>query len=352
MDTQTPYRYQEPRLTAAWYDLRAFLRARRALLRDPALALQGEAALGFSARAFARFLWIVLPFGVLAGLATINGLLLEQPNQVFDLNADAAAELRAKIAPDEALWAAAGIEPGRADNISEADREASAEARKTLARALVMPLVALDNAQIGDAERAATVERIEGALRAASEGQPPIVQLQLALRLEKRLQSAEKRLRFLRRMMETSAVSLLGIVFTGLVLQLNAGAFRWWARRLKPPGEHVEQAGEVMLYLLNARLTPWMFLLVALMVASQVALSWQLQTLATVSAYGLIGMTLLLAVSYYRTGRPLAAALYADAPAGIARRLGWRMIWVFLLLQLASAIWGLLFALSLVFLFR
>lgn len=256
-----------------------------------------------------------------------------------------------RIAPDEALWRAAGLEPGAADQISDADREASAEARRALARAVAMPLVALDNAQIGEAERKATLDRIEAALRAASVDQPPIVQLQLALRIEERLQAAEKRLRFLRRLMETGAVSLLGVVFTGLALQLIAFAFRWWARRLNPPGERVEHAGEVMLYLLNARLTPWMFLLVALMLGTQIAISWQLQTLAMVSAYGLIGLTVLMAVSYWRTGRPLAAVLYDAAPAGMARRLGWRMLWVFALLQLAGALWGLLFALSLAYFF-
>ena len=351
MDTQTPYRYQEPKLTAAWYDLRAFLQARRALLRDPTVALQGETALGFTGRAFARFLWIVLPFGVLAALATVNGLLLEQPNQVFDLNADAAAELRERIAPDASLWRAAGLEPGASEQISEADRQASSEARTALTRSLIGPLLALDNAQIGEAERAATLERIETALREASEGQPPIVQLQLALRVEARLLAAEKRLRFLRRLMETGAANLLGIVFTGLVLQLLAIAFGWWARRLVPVGERVTQAGELMLYLLTARLTPWMLLLVAIMVAIQVAIGWQLQTLAEISTYALLGFSLLMAVAYYRTGRPLAAVLYEAPPDGMARRLGWRMLWVFVLLQLAAALWGFLLALLLGFAF-
>ena len=61
-----------------------------------------------------------------------------------------------------------------------------------------------------------------------------------------------------------AAASLLGMVFTGLLLPLTAIAFAWWARRLDPPGEHAGQAREVMLYLLTARLTPWMFLLVGL----------------------------------------------------------------------------------------
>ena len=335
-----PHRYAEPRLTAAWYDLRGFLAARRLLLRDPRVALQGEAALGFSPSGFARFLWIVIPFGVLAALATVNGVLLEQPNQVFDLNADAAAELRQRVAPDAALWREAGIEPGREEQITPAQKEAALAARREMASLHIMPFIALDNAQIGEAERRATLEAIEQGLRTAGEGEDAIVRLQLALKLEARLAATEKRLRFLRRLVDTGAANLLGMVFTGMILPLTAIAFAWWARRVQPAGEHVAEAKSVMLYLLNARLTPWMFLLLALMVGSQIGISWQIAWLANWSAWALIGMTLLLAVVYFRCGRPIATALYTAPDPRVVRKLSWRMLWVFGLLQLVAALWA------------
>ena len=339
-----PHRYAEPRLTAAWYDLRGFLAARRLLLRDPRIALQGEAALGFSPTGFARFLWIVFPFSVLAALATVNGVLLEQPNQVFDLNADAAAELRQRIAPDAALWREAGIEPGREKQISPAQQEAAAAARSEMASLHVMPFIALDNAQIGEAERRATLDAIEQGLRTAGEGEEAVVRLQLALKLEARLLATEKRLRFMRRLVDTGAANLLGMVFTGLVLPLTAIAFAWWARRVRPAGEHVAEAKSVMLYLLNARLAPWMFALIGLMVSTQIGVSWQIVWLANWSSWALIGMSLLLAVVYFRCGRPIATALYQEPDKRVARKLSWRMLWVFILLQLVAGLWAALLA--------
>lgn len=335
-----PYRYAEPRLTAAWYDLRGFLAARRRLLADPRVALEGERALGFSARAFAHFLWIVVPFGVLAVLGSINGFLLEQPNQVFDLNADAAAELRERIAPDAALWREAGLDPGAAIALGEEQSKTAAEARRRMARAHIMPFVALDNAQIGEAERRATIEAIERGFRDAAEGQEPLVRLQLALTLERRLQSTEKKLRFLRRVVETGAANMLGMVFTGLMLPLTAMAFAWWARRLKPPGERVDAARPVMLYVLTARLTPWMALMIGLMVTMQIGVSWQLATLASWSQWGLFAMTVVLGVVYFRCGGPIASVLYEAPDRRAGRRLGWRMVWVFLLLQGVAALWA------------
>lgn len=341
-----PYRYAESRLSAAWYDLRGFLATRRMLLRDPRIALQGESALGFSPKGFARFLWIVMPFGVLAALASVNGFLLEQPHQVFDLNADAAAELRQRIAPDPALWREAGIETGQPDQISAEQREAAKEARRGMASALIAPFLALENAQISEDDRTKTLAAIEAAYAQAAESQAPIVRLQLALNLERRLLATEKKLRFLRRMVETGAANLMGMVFTGLVVPLTALAFAWWARRLKPPGQHVAQAREVMLYLLTARITPWMFALVALMVSNQIAISWQLSTLATWSLWGQVALSLLLGIAYFRCGRPIAEVLYAEPDRRVARKLSWRMLWVFLLLQLAGAVWGGLLAFS------
>src|SRR5690606_19229075 len=116
------------------------------------------------------------------------------------------------------------------------------------------------------------------------------VRLQLALKLEARLLATEKRLRFMRRLVDTGAANLLGMVFTGLVLPLTAIAFAWWARRVRPAGEHVAEAKSVMLYLLNARLAPWMFALIGLMVSTQIGVSWQIVWLANWSSWALIGM--------------------------------------------------------------
>lgn len=343
---QPPHRYVEPQVTAAWYDLRGFLAARRLLLAQPRLALEGERALGFSARGFAHFLWIVMPFGVLAALASVNGLLLEQPNQVFDLNADAAAELRVRIAPDATLWREAGLEPGSPLEFDESAQAASETARRKMAGLHVMPFISLDNAEIGEAERLAALAAIQAGLQEASEGQPAVVRLQLAQILERRLLGTEKRLRFMRRLVETGAVSLLGMVFTGLLLPFTAMAFAWWARRMLPPGEHVDQARSVMLYLLTARLTPWMFLTVGCLVAAQVGVSWQLSTLANVSIWLLIALTLLFPVVYFRCGRLIAPVLYEAPDPLVARKLGWRMVWVFLLQQLVTAFWAILFAIG------
>lgn len=337
---QPPHRYAEPRVASAWYDLRGFLAARRLLLDQPRLALTGEHALGFSARGFAHFLWIVMPFGVLAALASVNGLLLEQPNQVFDLNADAAAELRQRITPDAALWREAGLAPGAALALEPDEQAASEAARSKMAGLHLRPFIALDNAQIGEAERRSTIDAIEAALHEAAEGQPAVVRLQLARTLERRLLATEKRLRFMRRLVDTGAASLLGMVFTGLLLPLTAIAFAWWARRLDPPGEHAGQAREVMLYLLTARLTPWMFLLVGCMVASQVGISWQLPTLASWSQWLMIALTVALGVVYFRSGRLIAPVLYESPDARVARKLSWRMLWVFLLLQLVAMLWA------------
>ncbi len=342
---QPPHRYAEPRVASAWYDLRGFLAARRLLLAEPRLALQGERALGFSARGFAHFLWIVMPFGVLAALASINGFLLEQPNQVFDLNADAAAELRVKIAPDAALWREAGLEPGAPLQLDETEQAASKAARRQMAGRHIMPFVSLDNAQIDAAERRAALLAIEEALREVGESQPAVVRLQLAQILERRLLATEKRLRFMRRLVDTGAASLLGMIFTGLLLPLTAVAFAWWARRVKPPGEQVAQAKPVMLYLLTARLTPWMFLMVGCMVASQIGISWQLAALATWSGWALIALTVVLAIVYFRCGALIAGALYEAPDKRVARKLSWRMLWVFLLLQGVAVVWvGLLTA--------
>jgi hypothetical protein len=280
-----------------------------------------------------------MPFGVLAALASINGLLLEQPNQVFDLNADAAAELRVKVAPDAALWREAGLQPGSALQFDEAERAASEAARRKMVGLHLMPFIALDNAQIDAEGRSASIAAIEAGLREAGEGQPAVVRLQLAQILERRLLATEKQLRFLRRLVDTGAASLLGMVFTGLLLPLTAIAFAWWARRLDPPGEHVGQAREVMLYLLTARLTPWMFVMVGCLVASQIGASWQLAALATWSTWTLFALTLVLAVVYFRCGRPISAVLHDAPDARIARKLSWRMLWVFLLLQAVAMVW-------------
>ncbi|MCK7593481.1 hypothetical protein [Pseudomarimonas salicorniae] len=339
-ETPPPYRYSESRLSAAWYDLRGFLAARRRLLAEPRLALEGERALGFSARGFAHFLWIVMPFGVLAALASVNGFLLEQPNQVFDLSADAAAELRQRIAPDEALYREAGCLPGEAIPMSPEEREALSAARKRMVGLHIMPFISLDSAQIDAEERRASIAAIEAGLREVSEGQTAAVRLRLAESLENRLRGTENRLRFMRRMVETGAANLLGMVFTGLLLPLTAMAFAWWARRLKPPGERVDQARPVMLYLLNARLTPWMFVLVGLLVVTQIGISWQLAQVTYWAQWATFAMTLALAVVYFRCGSLIAPVLYDAPDARVARRLSWRMLWVFLLLQLIAMLWA------------
>jgi len=332
-------------LRAAWYDFRAWWHTRRAVLADPALALQGPSALPFSARGFAGFAWVILPAGLLSSLAMLAAVLVEMPESAFDLTAATLAETRAQVAPDDALRRTAGVDVPPDAASWEAARDQASGAMRVFVRRSLRSALTLDGPQVDGEARAKAQAEIVAIAAELAQPLAPLARYEFQRRVERRFLVMEKKLRFLKRWNESGAGNAVGMLFVGLVMLAMGRSFRFMMRRRGPRFVHAAQADEVFHYYVIARTAPYLAGTVGGMIVVQLSLWYQFPLALLLGMAAAMVFSLLMVVGFYRSGATVAAVLIGDPPEPRERRaVSWRLVWVFLLLQLAAALWGGLFA--------
>ena len=172
-------------LSGDWYDLRAWWRVRRLLVREPELSLEGRPRLGVSAVAFARFLWILLPTALLGLLAAGVALLPDRPESAYEQTARLAEDLRTETL-------AASAVPGTP--------EASEGTRRQLAVASAMAFLTLGQPLVDDAARALAAERYRALLASAQRSLSPAQFERRKAGFARELRAAARKLRWLERL--------------------------------------------------------------------------------------------------------------------------------------------------------
>jgi len=328
-------------LRAGWYDLTAWLHTRTRVLREPALCVAADPGLPFSAPRFAGFGWIILPSGLLAGLAMLAAVLVEMPESAFDLTIQALAETRVQVAPDEALRLAAGIDDPPDEARWQAARDqASAVHGQFIARSL-RPGLALDGPQVDGAARAQAQAEIIALVDELAAPLEPLARHEFKRRVERRLLVTEKKLRFLKRWTESGASNVAGVLFLGLLMLLMGRSFRFFIRRLGGRYVNVERADQAFHYYVIARTFPFLVGTVAAVVVSQIGLWYQIPLALLGGMAAAMVFSILMVIGFFRSGPALAQALIGDRPERReARAVSWRLVWVYLVLQFSAALWG------------
>ena len=205
----------------------------------------GRAGNGQSAIAFARFLWILLPTALVGLLAGAAALQPDRGESAYEQTAALALALR-----DETL--AVPLPSPRPD--------ASEQARDRLALSTMMTMLAFNQPIVGKEEQDAAAVRFRSLLDAHRSVLSPAQFERRKAVLARELLAASRKLRWLERLQESGLSNLMGFLFIGALLPVLAGSFRWMVGRLSPVACHAAQAGEVYLYAVVARLTPWYLL--------------------------------------------------------------------------------------------
>lgn len=312
-------------LPHGWFDFRAWWRLRGRLVREPERSLEGRAGNGQSAVAFARFLWILLPtalVGVLAGAAALQP---DRGDSAYEQTAALAMALR-----EEAL----GMPP------PPSRPEAPESAADRLAWSTAMTMLSFGQPMVSAGEREAAAVRVRDLLDSHHQTLSPAQFERRQRILANELLAAARKLRWFERLQESGLSNLLGFLFIGALLPVLATSFRWMVGRIAPTAPHAEQAGDVYLYAVVARLTPWYLLNILGTLLMQAGIAFQSPALVVAGSTVVVVVIIPLVVAHYRAGPMVARVLMGEeVDAVLGRRYAWRLVGVFAVTQLFAATW-------------
>lgn len=321
-------------IRGSWFDALAFIGAWKRLRREPRLAIAPPGELGITAMGFARFLWVIVPTVVLSTVAAVSTWVVEPPkSSVFELARTSYDEVRAAIAAD----------------LPTAERpmaKGSADWKHFHSRTFTA-LFLLHEGVVDAGERRAAVSTVLQNYREDTAALDPGRRAAVAARLERLSRDAQARLRFLDRWMQSGANALSGALLTGVLLLLMSRVFHRMVNDLSPAPPRAGAAGAVFLYQVSVAVLPYFLFGLAMQVAVQIGVAYQIGWLLEVGTVAMLLVSLATLVAFVRAAGPMAEALSEGAPTpALVSALRWRAGIVFLSVQATVAVVAAAFAIG------